>query len=730
MDPRSALEAVRTAPTLLEAMRAASTLADVTAQADGDGVRDLISATLSDDPLTALAAVHALGVCDDPTAAPVLARLVADGRRHVAEHALDALRHTAPVDEALPHLVSSSRDGGFTGMLAQRTLESWAVRQPDRVRGALVTGLASTTDDDGRTRLAETLGLVPGAATTTALVALAADDTEALPVRAAATAALGDGPAADHSAEALLVSLARTVGPLAQTARLALFDLRPAPAPPVPDGLTVVQLFLHSDIDGQLHHSGRGDTGGIATLLVHLGDALLRGEPATTRVITVSGGSPEPAQFPSGRPSAAPGGHVGSSLLARGHHYAKVPLSGPVGVSRAWPARVAARRGIRRVLRTAGRVDAIHLRMADVGSMAAAEVADELGIPVVLTLAPDPQALIDARDHAGTLTRAGFDAADLVEHLWFRDQLLRDLAARSSHLVLFPRPQVGDDLRRYLGIDIDVQRDRLSVVGEGIDVAGVDRIVGETLDGSGRRRGSGVTSAVDELDSLLDTLPDDRRALPTVVSVGRLNPVKGMATLVQAWRDDARLRERCNLLLVGGDLDHPSDEEAAELARIDAVVPAAEAADLGLLVAGHRPNTTTIAWLARLRGRPGDTAPPGVYVSASLKEEFGIAILEAMAVGLVVVAPDGGGPATYVAHGETGILADTSIAPGLAGATHEALDLAAAPDADARMAQARDMVRTRFGIDTMAASLAAVYREVAPQRAGEPRLSDAVEGAS
>jgi hypothetical protein len=46
------------------------------------------------------------------------------------------------------------------------------------------------------------------------------------------------------------------------------------------------------------------------------------------------------------------------------------------------------------------------------------------------------------------------------------------------------------------------------------------------------------------------------------------------------------------------------------------------------------------------------------------------------------------------------------------------------------MAQARDMVRTRFGIDTMAASLAAVYREVAPQRAGEPRLSDAVEGAS
>ena len=607
MDPCSALEAVRTAPTLLEAMRAASTLADVTAQADGDAVRDLISATLSDDPLTALAAVHALGVCDDPTAAPVLARLVADDRRPVAEHALDALRHTTPVADALPHLVAATRDGAFTGMLAQRTLEGWAARQPDLVRGALLSGLAATADGDGRARLVETLGLVPGGATTTALMALAADEAEVLPVRAAATAALGDGPAADHSAAALLVSLARNVGPLAQTARLALFDLRPVPASRVPEGLTIVQLFLHSEIDGQLHHSGRGDTGGIATLLVHLGDALLRGESRVARVITVSGGSPDPAQFPSGRASAAPGGHVGSSLLATGHHYAKVPLSGPVGVSRAWPARVAARRGIRRVLRTAGRVDAIHLRMADVGSMAAAEVADELGIPVVLTLAPDPQALIDARDHAGTLTRAGFDAVDLVEHLWFRDQLLRDLAARASHLVALPAPT---GRRRPAALPRD--RHRRAARPPQRRRRGHRR--GRCR--PHRRRDPGWVRTSPRVRRrhrrrrarrLLDTLPEDRRALPIVVSVGRLNPVKGMATLVQAWRDDAPAARRCNLLLVGGDLDHPSDEESAELARIDAVVPADDAADQGLLVAGHRPNATTIAWLTRLRGRTRTT---------------------------------------------------------------------------------------------------------------------------
>ncbi len=56
------------------------------------------------------------------------------------------------------------------------------------------------------------------------------------------------------------------------------------------DGLTVAQLFLHGDVDGSLRHSGQGDTGGIATLLVHLGDALLRQGRRVQRVLTVSGG--------------------------------------------------------------------------------------------------------------------------------------------------------------------------------------------------------------------------------------------------------------------------------------------------------------------------------------------------------------------------------------------------------------------------------------------------------
>jgi glycosyltransferase involved in cell wall biosynthesis len=101
-------------------------------------------------------------------------------------------------------------------------------------------------------------------------------------------------------------------------------------------------------------------------------------------------------------------------------------------------------------------------------------------------------------------------------------------------------------------------------------------------------------------------------------------------------------------------------------------------------------------------------------VSASVKEEFGIAILEALATGLVVVAPRDGGPATYVDDGGTGFLVDTGSPTALADALVAALDLAVAPGAEARADRARRMVRERFGIATMATTLGAIYRDVVP----------------
>jgi glycosyltransferase involved in cell wall biosynthesis len=465
-------------------------------------------------------------------------------------------------------------------------------------------------------------------------------------------------------------------------------------------GLTVAQLFLHADIDGTLRYAGKGDTGGIATLLVQLGDALVE-DPRIARVLTLSRGHDDDAR-------------TSTDLRAPGHHYLGVPLPGPVrSAADTWPLRVPVRQVLRRALSAALPVDVLHLRMADVGSLAAAEVAREMGIPTVLTLAPDPHALIAARQASGMLTRATFGAADHAEHLVFRVLLLRDLADGAAGLVAFPRPQLERDLRDLLHLD-PYAGDSPVVVPEGIDLAPIDRAAREVAEADrGVEVPAATRQALAELDLLLSTLPPERRDLPLAITVGRLHRVKGMATLVAAWASDPTCAQRCNLLVVGGDLGDPSEDEAEQLARVEAVVPRSHAAERGLLLAGHRPNGVVAAWLAAARlGRAGLSAPGGVYVSASLKEEFGIAILEALASGLVVVAPDGGGPATYVEHGVTGLLVDTTSTDVLASAVVAALGLAAAPDAAARAQHARDVVTEQFSITTMASSLATVYSEV------------------
>jgi glycosyltransferase involved in cell wall biosynthesis len=66
-------------------------------------------------------------------------------------------------------------------------------------------------------------------------------------------------------------------------------------------------------------------------------------------------------------------------------------------------------------------------------------------------------------------------------------------------------------------------------------------------------------------------------------------------------------------------------------------------------------------------------------VSASRKEEFGLAIVEALAAGLPVVAPLAGGPATYVEDGRTGYLVDTGDPTALVRGVAGALDLSGQP---------------------------------------------------
>ncbi|MCU1542456.1 MAG: hypothetical protein JWM50_321 [Microbacteriaceae bacterium] len=709
---QTSLDELRATHHIVDAMRVADELAFVASRNGGARTVQVLAATLDgDDQLTAIAAVHALAQVIDESADEVLSALLSNDRGYLRQHAAWALSARLPQFGTIARLISLVADGGFSGMLAQRTLQQWASSAPDQIAIGLGSALVGVTGPDARARIVESLGVARGRIATAALLRVAGDEAETDAARVAAVAGLGDRSGDERSVD-LVNRLAAGRGFVADAARLALVDLTAGTVVRAPwqTGLTVAQLFLHADIDPELTRAGTGDNGGIATLLVRLGDALAadRGPvdaaeaDLVQRVITLSRGSAA-AAFESLS-------SVGSTV--NGHAYASVPLlSDPVAAPDAWQLRVAAERGIRRVLRAAGTVDVIHLRMADVGSLAAANVARDLGVPVVFTVAPDPHAIIRALDAAGDLSRSNFGDIDEREHYWFRTRLVQRLAADAAHTVLFPRPNLEADMRELVGIDITAHPERHSVVPEGIDLEVVDRAVDEA---AVHAAGGPASPALDSLRSLLADLPAERRDLPLIVSVGRMHRVKGMATVVSAWADGP-LQRRANLLLVGGDLESPTADEREQFDRIDRTVPRAEAAAAGLLMPGHRPNDEVARWVAAARfGVPGLAAPGGVYVCGSLKEEFGIAILEAMAAGLLVVAPAGGGPATYIEQGDTGFLTRPSDPALLAAAMSDALDAMGLEALDsvpgeARPDRSRETVASRFTIQAMAATLRGVY---------------------
>ena len=426
---------------MVDVLRSGDRLAAAAGSEGGPQPVRLLAAVIHErDELTAVAAVHALAQVFDDGADAVLSELLSHPRPFLREHASWALGARLPRLDAIGRLVGVVVGGGFSGVLAQRTLARWAVSAPEQVALAIEGALAEAAGPAVRSRLVETLGLVPGPIAGRALLRLAVDPGEHPTVRLTAVAALGDRPA-DAAAVALVRHLSTADGDLGTVARLAAIDLgidaveRDAAA----SGLTVAQLFLHADIDRDLSRAGAGDNGGVATLLVRLGDALAA-EPGVGRVLTISRGTARAA--------------LDALTPAEGHLLTPVPLlTEAASAAQAWPSRVAAERGIRRVLRT-HRADVLHLRMAEVGSLAAAEVARELGIPVVFTLAPDPHAVIHALDMTGGLHRGNFGTEDEREHYWFRARLVQRLAEDSAHIVLFPRPELQHDMRELLGLDV------------------------------------------------------------------------------------------------------------------------------------------------------------------------------------------------------------------------------------------------------------------------------------
>jgi glycosyltransferase involved in cell wall biosynthesis len=701
----SSLDAVRRAPTILSAIRLAPQVRDAAGAALRAGTRpalllEPLEEAIRDasDTVTAVAAIHALGEVPGRLAEREMAQMLSEGVNGFDAHAAwtASLRPASPA--LIEPLTKTVARGGLAGMHAQHALARWASQDAGIASAVLValdTALRETGVATARRYLAEVAGLVPGPVGRRLLERLATDASEASAVRVEAVASLGDR--VGERLPPSVTSLASQGGPIGEAVRQArarqvLGRRGPRRSHTREDGLKIAQVHLGAVLDAEATRAGVGDAGGVATLLPRLG-AALAAEPHIHEIISVGRALP-------GVPART---RLHEQPVMGGHCFENVALEEGEGATFAgdWPSLVAAERGIRAALLASGTPDVLHLRIADPGSLAAARVAHELGIPTVFTLAPDPHGPIAAAERRGTLDRRTFGTEDARSALWYRVGLVARFAHEARELVLFPRPDLPRQLAELVGIDLAAGPPRHTIVAEGVDT--------QQADEAAAARAAGTSAAVlDDLVRAIERLPEERQGLPIVVSVGRLHDVKGMARIVEAIARDPSLGAGANLVLVGGDLDHPNAGEAAELARINVLFHRHAGLSDRVILLGHRRHAEAGLLLAVARHGWGDwVAPGGAYVCGSPKEEFGLAILEAMAAGLPVVAPLTGGPATYIEPGVTGALVDTTDPRAIAAGIHEALHLAADPATGERT---RSVVDARFTLSRMAHTLAAVYR--------------------
>lgn len=146
--------------------------------------------------------------------------------------------------------------------------------------------------------------------------------------------------------------------------------------------------------------------------------------------------------------------------------------------------------------------------------------------------------------------------------------------------------------------------------------------------------------------------PQARRALgvpataPMLLFIGRLQPLKGIDTLLRAAHVVHQQYPDLRVYIVGGGVDGDDPYEAEELGRLRAL-----GAQLGL-----QPQLAFIKAQAQEK-LAQYYAAADVLVMPSHYESFGMVVVEAMACGTPVVASHVGGMASTILHEQTGLLA-------------------------------------------------------------------------
>jgi glycosyltransferase involved in cell wall biosynthesis len=170
------------------------------------------------------------------------------------------------------------------------------------------------------------------------------------------------------------------------------------------------------------------------------------------------------------------------------------------------------------------------------------------------------------------------------------------------------------------------------------------------------------------------------------ITAGRLVPVRAVDVMIQALK----LEPRAYLSIIG---DGPERE------RLHALVD-----ELGL---GDR--VTFLGWLEDIRPK---LRKANVYISTSREDGFGLAVAEAMAEGLPVIATRVGGIPELVEQDHTGILVECGDVTAIAQTMGALID---DPGLAIKFGQAaRARIGDLYSVDRFASAMAVIYHRLIP----------------
>ena len=398
-------------------------------------------------------------------------------------------------------------------------------------------------------------------------------------------------------------------------------------------GIVVVQTLFYGDPE----YSGKGQSGGLGTLLKSLGNQLAM-QRQISQVITLTINNDWHEQKPF------------ISQYNHGHWLIRLPVYLNVEDPHAFVRReLSIKRAVAQFLsQWQVKPDIFHVRYLDNASKAMALLSKEIHAKLVFTLTPDPHR--NMADEDGKI--ACFKAEETLEKL-NKISIGDELLAMADAIVGIG----GEAVRRELELYFPQLKSRkgqfdFRMIGEGIDTD-IDKDIDKDID----TQHFDVWQFLEEhaLGFCIDPL---NRTKPIILNVGRLNWQKGQHHLIKAW-GESKLRRDFNLVIIGGSRENEDDEELEIKAYFEAYMASNSGLKGRFAHVEALPNEFIRRVERKIMEGKAQTCP-NIYVCSSAKEEFGISILEALSEGFLTFAPIKGGVKTYIVNGVNGFLVDTT----------------------------------------------------------------------